>query len=39
MSTRLTRQEIEKEQPKAEAIKFQKMQKEKALKEGKTIKK
>jgi ribosomal protein L14E/L6E/L27E len=39
MGTKLTRQEIEKEQQKAEAIKFQKELKEKVLKEGKTIKK
>jgi ribosomal protein L14E/L6E/L27E len=39
MGTKLTRQEIEKEQQKAEQIKFQKEQKEKALKEGKIIRK
>ena len=39
MGTRLTRQEIEKEEQKAEQIKFQKQQKEKALKEGKIIQK
>jgi len=38
MSTKLTRQEIEKEQQKAEALKLQK-QKLKQLKEGKEIKK
>ena len=39
MSTKLARQEIEKEEQKAEANKFQKELKDKALKEGKTIKK
>lgn len=38
MSTRLTRQEIEKEEQKSEALRLKKI-KEKALKEGKTIKK
>jgi hypothetical protein len=39
MGTRLTRQEIEKEEQKAEQIKFQKEQKNKSLREGKIIKK
>jgi ribosomal protein L14E/L6E/L27E len=39
MGTKLTRQEIEKEQQKAESIKFQKEQKNKALQEGKIIRK
>jgi len=38
MGTRLTRQEIEKEEQKAEAIRLKKI-KEKALKEGKIIRK
>jgi ribosomal protein L14E/L6E/L27E len=39
METKLTRQEIEKEQQKAEQIKLQKEQKNKALQEGKIIRK